>query len=82
MDIHKKRKIILDKLKYYPYSLKDFSHHEHVSFSWLDGEREGIIHAINEIDFYYGVCPSLDIWVENENALYKDIPIVNVKKIL
>lgn len=76
MDIHKKRKIILDKLKHYPYSLKDFSHHEHVSFIWDDGEkreREGIIYGINEIDFYYGVCPSFDIWVENGNTLYKNI---------
>lgn len=82
-DINPKRKKILDKLKHYPHSLKDFSHHEHVTFIWEDGEeRDGIIHIIDRhgTDFCYGVCPSFDILVENEDTIYKHIPMVDVKK--
>ena len=82
-DWKKRQQEIRERLRDYPYSLKDFARNDRVSFSFDDEIiREGIIFMIDSMgtDECYRICPSFDILIEEENMVYKHVPMVYVTK--
>lgn len=75
-------KRVKELMKTCPYTIEDFKRKELVKFEARGEELVGEIYIIDSQGggIYWGCCPSVDVFVESKNCLYKHIAMVDLEK--